>query len=77
MGIGWVVKDRLLKANHNWHPVVLCALRVVKDRLLKANHNARFRLRLGSLVVKDRLLKANHNKHGLVWAVIVLSKIVY
>ncbi len=56
-----VVKDRLLKANHN--PVRLVSLYpfVVKDRLLKANHNNDNRWASKNAVVKDRLLKANHN----------------
>jgi len=34
-----VVKDRLLKANHNTKAVAIKYYPVVKDRLLKANHN--------------------------------------
>ena len=56
-----VVKDRLLKANHNYHCHLVPVIRVVKDRLLKANHNGG-QFGVGKdYVVKDRLLKANHN----------------
>ena len=33
------VKDRLLKANHNYIAAIGKARQDVKDRLLKANHN--------------------------------------
>ncbi len=35
----YVVKDRLLKANHNIYVPHKTKNLVVKDRLLKANHN--------------------------------------
>jgi len=56
-----VVKDRLLKANHNEKLYGSSSACVVKDRLLKANHNMNELRSSAVKVVKDRLLKANHN----------------
>ncbi len=57
----FVIKDRLLKANHNIVGVDEELKIVIKDRLLKANHNCLVVDSTFVSVIKDRLLKANHN----------------